>query len=93
MGWSLELFLKKFVILDWISKEQAGYIKDNMNAPTCLLLSKFSHKFTCDENKIQELEEKLKVAVEALFQISENDDNVCLHSDDAKEALKKVGEV
>jgi hypothetical protein len=76
MGWSLENFLKQFVFLDWITKEQATFIKDEMNVPTCLLFVKLDHKITCDENKIEtleaknvELEKKLEIAMEALEEI------------------------
>jgi hypothetical protein len=62
MGWSLKNFLKQFVFLDWITKEQAVFIEDQMNVPMCSLLVRLDHKLTCDDNKISELEAKLEIA-------------------------------
>lgn len=66
MGFSLKLFLKQFVFLNWITKDQAVFIEENMNAPTCSLLQELDHKITCDENKIEDLKRKLAIAKEAL---------------------------
>ena len=42
----------------------------------------------CSYDKLKAQNEIMR---EALFQISEDDGNVCLHSDDATESLKKIG--
>ena len=88
MGWSLELFLKQFVFLDWITKEQAVYIKDNMNAPTCSLFARFDHKFTCDDNRIQDLEAQLERAEAEIILRGENFNKVKAHLEKADGVIR-----
>jgi hypothetical protein len=69
MGWSLEIFLKQFVLLDWITKEQSIYIREKMTVPMCSLLVKLDHKMRIDESRIKNLESKLSLLKDGLESI------------------------
>lgn len=82
MGWSLELFLKQFIFLNWITKDEAKIIEDNANTPLCTLFVKLDNKLHSDEDKItgltdelttlKEQNKKLRECVEESISIIEN---------------------